>query len=310
MFLSALVLGLLMRNGAHDASSIWQPDAAFRGQVFAACKNAGANFPSCFAEQMKAAGASPEALAFTRQIQNHGYMTAYRAIGPIGIAEAENPFRANENEALWLVNGDPVAINVDPVNKSRMNELKADEAYRAMSAQHPDASIWPGDRTSVDDVLPTEWPDGSKQFIIGYRIRAGCHACAILGESFFSFHFDKDGKFGGEHFSGFTTEYKPGDNSKRFIISGAQSQSFTLLLRSNPTTGYSWRLDSVTNGASATRVKAETGAPEKRIGQGGEDRWTVQAPNTGEAVLIFGYGRPWEKEAGDAKQVTLVLRVR
>jgi hypothetical protein len=45
--------------------------------------------------------------------------------------------------------------------------------------------LWPGDRASTDHLLAVVFEDGSRQLVAGYRVQAGCHACAVLGQAFF-----------------------------------------------------------------------------------------------------------------------------
>src|SRR5690349_18364765 len=108
-----LVFTLALASVNFGPSAVWHPPASFRQAVVAACGNRGADFGKCFADQMKTAGASAEALAFTNAIHDGGYMQAFRPVGQIAVASVMYPFRANENSALLIVNGAPAVIDVD-----------------------------------------------------------------------------------------------------------------------------------------------------------------------------------------------------
>jgi len=73
---------------------------------------------------MKAMGASEEAAQFTQLIQDGGYMSAFRPVGRVSIAAVNYPFRANENNGLYLVNGEPAAVDVDNMQRLQGIELK------------------------------------------------------------------------------------------------------------------------------------------------------------------------------------------
>jgi len=88
----------------------------------------------------------------------------------------------------------------------------------------------------------------------------------------------------------------------------AVGQTYTIDLDSNPTTGYSWRLVSPTN--SVFMLVTNTYGPKKNterlVGSGGVEHWTFKAVGKGRAELVLEYMRPWEKEAVNRKDVTIV----
>lgn len=75
-----------------------------------------------------------------------------------------------------------------------------------------------------------------------------------------------------------------------------EGQEFSILLESNPTTGYQWQLTQPPDEAVLSLVKTEfeeTGE-EGLVGAGGEERWTFKAEGRGRTTLYFVYIRPWE----------------
>lgn len=193
-----LVLFVLTRSFAvaaeYGPSAVWKPSDDFRQEVIASCGGAGARFSECFVTRMKDANASPEALAFTTALQKEGYMRAFRAAGRVSIAAVTYPFRANENEGLLLVNGEPAIVDVDKVDQLPVEGLKQ------LAAKNPKANLWPGDRTQADKITVEKTPEGGQRFLVDYRVQNGCHACAVLGKATYAFEFDKDGKFVGVKF--------------------------------------------------------------------------------------------------------------
>ncbi len=187
--------GLALQILAYRESAVWRPPADFRSKVLTACDNRGAGFSQCFIDQMKAAGASPDALAFTHLVHGDGYIQAFRPVAQVGIASVLYPFRANENDGLYLVNGRPPALNIDDLQKLPSGQMDFDHDFASVKKSHPNADLWPGDRSSADSLLALTFPDGSQQFVADYRVQAGCHACAVLGQAFFSFGFDQPRQF-------------------------------------------------------------------------------------------------------------------
>ncbi len=301
--------GLALQILAYRESAVWHPPADFRSKVLAACENRGAAFGKCFADQMKAAGASAEALAFTRLIHGDGYVQAFRPVARVGIAAVSYPFRANENDGLYLVNGDPPAINIDDLQKLVSGQMDSDPAYDAAKKSHPNADLWPGDRSSTGSLLALTFPDGSQQFVADYRVQAGCHACAVLGQAFFGFNFDPAGKFTGTEFSGFTPLYTFSRTASEKIVSVKPGSTFTIVLPSNRSTGYSWQLKSSASALEALGNKYEPSS-DSRMGAGGEDLWTFHARGAGESTLHFSYARSWEKNTSPAKELKVTVRVR
>ena len=80
------------------------------------------------------------------------------------------------------------------------------------------------------------------------------------------------------------------------MVNVALGDTFTLTLRGNPTTGYSW---------DAAGIPAEVALTEKyydqdkvdpmMVGVGGSFHFRFKAVKKGEANIRFEYRRPWEK---------------
>ena len=129
---------------------------------------------------MRRSGASEAAVAFTNLIGNTGYLRDFREAGRVDVAYVNYPFRANENQGCLLVNGEPVVIDVDDVSKLSSEELMKNKQYAALAAKHPNAALFPGDRSG------TGYPEieslgGRAALIVSYWLTDGCHACARLG---------------------------------------------------------------------------------------------------------------------------------
>ena len=180
-----------------SAAAVWSPPANFLASVHAACEGNPARMPQCFPERMRAAGASPEAVAFTERAGGLAYLRAFRDAGRVDEAWAVNPFRANTNDIVYLVNGDPALLDVDDPKYMDPAVLAHHPACAAMLRAHPKLTPFPGDRYHHSAVQRMAAVGGGQRFVVGEDLRDGCHACAILGKARVAFDFDAAGTFRG-----------------------------------------------------------------------------------------------------------------
>jgi len=175
--------------------AVWIPDPGFMANVHAACDRDARPFGDCFLAEMEKAGASPAALAFARRTGNQGFMTAFHETGPVDIAWAEYPYRANENEVCLLVNGEPPWIDVDDSSRLDLRALQENRVYAQIKVQHPGVTVFPGGRAGARSPQAVRLNKGGQRVAVGYVLRDGCHACAVVGVVLFGFDFDADGRF-------------------------------------------------------------------------------------------------------------------
>jgi hypothetical protein len=123
-------------------------------------------------------------------------MTAFDKVGPVDAAQVMYPLRANDNYGVLLVNGDPKILDVDDLQKLDRAAMEQSPQYQAIKQKFPKVDVWPGDRSGKDP-----WPrvqaqsGGGTEFIVRYPLINGCHACERVGEAYFGWDFDADGKF-------------------------------------------------------------------------------------------------------------------
>jgi hypothetical protein len=178
------------------AGAVWNPPPEFLKRFHAACdERAGGGFSACFLAQMEKAGAPQQALDFSRRTDGMGYLRAFRDTGVVDVAYAEYPFRANENRACFLVNGEPPLLDVDDPKLLDPKRLAANPVYAGIAKRHPKVALFPADRggPALPEVEPLE--DGGLRVIVEYALRDGCHACAAVGTARFGFRFDGTGRF-------------------------------------------------------------------------------------------------------------------
>ena len=125
------------------ASSVWQLPEQFMAGAHAACdKSAPAGFAECVIDQMAKAGASADAVSFTRELYKQsdgdvGIMTGFQAVGPVDFAWITYPLRANTNYGLLLVNGKPPIVNVEDLSCSTGRRCSRVLNSRTCKSQFP-----------------------------------------------------------------------------------------------------------------------------------------------------------------------------
>jgi len=208
----SVVLSLSVESQEETASSarvtaagIWQPPQEIFAKASKVCQTGAGpmSFSACYMNQLAALGEPPEAAKFTRWLyehfdQNVGIMTAFKSYGPVDAAQVMIPLRANDNYALLLVNGDPSIVNVDDLQKLDRKAMEADPQFQSLKQKFPQTDLWPGDRSgSAPWPRVQALPGGGTEFVVGYLLINGCHACARVGVARFGWKFDAAGKFQG-----------------------------------------------------------------------------------------------------------------
>lgn len=184
-----------------NQTALWQPGMQYVPALHQACdKMHYPQFGECYFEVMQRAGASREAVAFSRRLANQcngmlAFMRGFRNTGRVDVAYAVCPFRANENQVCLLVNGSPEIIDVDNLRLLPQAQLKQNAVYQKLAGKYPAIDLWPGDRTGTQYPIARKLPDGGQRFIVAYYLQNGCHACAHLGRARFAFDFNREGKF-------------------------------------------------------------------------------------------------------------------
>jgi len=191
-------------------SAVWQFPPEFITGAHAACdKSAPSGLAECFMAQMAKAGASADAVSFTRELykQSHGdvgIMTGFQPVGPVDIAWITYPLRANTNNGLLLVNGHPQIVNIEDLKLLDRKAMEQSPQFKDLKYQFPNVDLWPGDRDGKT------WPNsqtdanGVTQFVASYPLINGCHACARAGFAMFTWNFNAQGKFQCTTFVGMT----------------------------------------------------------------------------------------------------------
>jgi len=196
--------------GTIGESAVWQIPSQFLVTAHAACdKSSASGGGECFINQMAKAGASKAAVTFTRELyrQNHGdfgIMTGFQRQRPVAFAWITYPLRANTNYGLLLVNGQPRMVNVEDLKLLDRKTMEQSTQFQDVKNQFPKADVWPGDRDGKIWPNSQAGPSGGIQFVVGYPLLNGCHACERVSDVIFTWNFDAAGKFLGTSFVGMT----------------------------------------------------------------------------------------------------------
>jgi predicted secreted protein len=296
-------------------AAVWNPAADVLAAIRTKCGEGDPTaIEACFLAEMKSAGASSEAVAFSKSVASLGviYLRGFRQVARVDVAYIEYAFRANELEGVLLVNGDPSPLDVDDESRYPLSEFQKYPAYAALADRFPNLSIWPSERTNpqLPKLDATGW--GTQSFLVQYILRDGCHACAQIGTATFAFTFDSQGKFQGARVSSVLPAAREIDSAhaQGFETAGVEQiqvlagKEFSITLVANHTTGYSWRLATTLDPAtlkqiSTTYTERKSGPDE--VGAPGEEVWTFGTVAEGTAPLVFEYVRPFEKDAKPVK---------
>jgi hypothetical protein len=210
--IAACVVGGGLKAVAQDAKqqigpdALWGPGMSEMQMIQQNCASAGTQFRECFANGMQKSGASPQAVAFTNMTGNTGYMRDFRQTGRVSIAYVYFPFRANENQGAYLVNGTPSMIDIDNQSLLAQNQLAKNPTYTQLAKKYPEITLFPGDRDGTSYLVAGKLSSGGQRFIVPYNLQNQCHACEQVGIAKFAFDFDRTGKFLGTKLLGVTAD--------------------------------------------------------------------------------------------------------
>jgi predicted secreted protein len=304
-------------------AAVWNPSPEVIAAIRIKCGDGNSTpIQSCFLAEMKSAGASAEAIGFSKGLESTGvvYLRAFRKVARVDVAYIKYVFRANELDGVLLINGDPSPIDVDDESHYPETELQKDPAYAAIADKYPNISIWPANRDNpqLPKLDASGW--GTQSFLVEYILRDGCHACAQVGTATFAFNFDAQGKLQGTRVSsvqpasrGIDSSGAPGfDTAGVEQIEVLAGKEFSITLPANHTTGYSWRLATTLDPATLKQIGntyTERNSANDTVGSPGEEVWTFASVSQGTVPLAFEYIRPFEKDAKPVKTSKFLVRI-
>lgn len=153
-------------------------------------RRAKAAFTNCVAARMQRVGASPQAVAFAKQMGGEFYMGSFREMGKVDLATTVAPLWNDPNvEDFILVNGTPRIVYL--WEKVENIDITRDRLYPLLSRKFPEITMWP----MHNFVSMRKLSKGGQRFVFSFILLNGCHACDIAGFANIAFDFDQEGNF-------------------------------------------------------------------------------------------------------------------
>jgi hypothetical protein len=144
---------------------------------------------------MQAAGASGQAIEFTRLLDGHAFMTSFTECGVVDVAQMIISPRPTDMLQYVLLNGTPRVVYVE--GDMGNIDITHDPLYPTLHQQYPGLAIW----ESLNGFDHAEsLPSGGQRFVIRYDLVDGCHICRTGDSAFVAFDFDRTGQFLGTEF--------------------------------------------------------------------------------------------------------------
>jgi inhibitor of cysteine peptidase len=97
-------------------------------------------------------------------------------------------------------------------------------------------------------------------------------------------------------------------SGQRFDL--AVGQEAVVRLKSNPTTGYRWSLETRSAVLGVLGEPAFEPPAKPLPGAGGTEVWRLKSMTAGTATLVFEYRRPWEKGAPPVRSASFTFLSR
>jgi curved DNA-binding protein CbpA len=174
--------------GSLGPDAVWGGITDMYGPFMDGCRTTeGINTDQCMLGIMERTNATPQAINFARKYG--GYMSEFEEHGIVDIAYVVNPFLANSNDNILLVNGTPDIVDVSDYELPP--DLQGDP--RLQQAFAKGASLW---TNHLNRPVSIESGINGQSFRFDFSIRT-CNGCESLAIARISYDFDSSGRFQG-----------------------------------------------------------------------------------------------------------------
>jgi len=150
----------------------------------------------CVTNVMEQYNASSGAIDFTTKLGSDlGYLNQFQEMGKIDLGTVVFPFRANTNEAYYLINGSPILISTEisqDAEQKLITEMEKDPLYSEIKNKYPDIFFW---GFAPQFVEKESLANNNERFIFEYRLVNGCRICDTEYAAQIGFDFSSNGKF-------------------------------------------------------------------------------------------------------------------
>ncbi|MBD3282489.1 MAG: hypothetical protein GF387_02670, partial [Candidatus Portnoybacteria bacterium] len=100
------------------------------------------------------------------------------------------------------------------------------------------------------------------------------------------------------------------DCAESQTIEAKEGGDFSIILNSNPSTGYQWNIDFDEEHIELLNRTYTSNANEGLVGSGGVEVFSFLAKKSGEARIVFSYLRSWEKDKDPLQEKTYIINIR
>jgi hypothetical protein len=194
-------------TASEAGSAVWNPSGAVIDELQKACDSPTATPAqlACMAQRMKAAGASADAVRFTRALfeskQQIGIMVAYKDFKSVALAGVLYPFHPEAKEGLLFVNSDPNFLDPNDVSNIDRTTLEHDATFQQWNKTAMTLKLWPNAVTAASRQVESArifWGDkpGEIRFLFSYRLGSGTPGSGpTAGFANYWWTFDGNGKY-------------------------------------------------------------------------------------------------------------------
>ena len=174
-----------------DANALWNPRDGTWEAISSKCSRGKSKlFVSCIALNMRQKGASQQAVEFTKSMKGEVYLSSFREMGKVDLAEITAPLLNDPIVTTFiLVNGSTNIL--DLWRKVEGIDITRDRNYANFVRRFPNVELWP--MYGFDRMQKLS--GGGQRFIFDFTLLNGCRGCEVAGSAKIAFDFDASGLF-------------------------------------------------------------------------------------------------------------------
>jgi hypothetical protein len=174
-----------------SAQAVWKPREGKWEAIDEKCsRKPSKKFVPCIILDMRKAGASKEAIEFTQSMEGKVYLSSFREMGKVDLAEITRPLLNDPNITDWVfVNASQKVMEL--WDKAKNIDMTRDRNYPSLVRRFPNLELWP----MHEYVTMQRLPQGGQRFVFNFTLLNGCRACELAGSAQLAFDFDESGSY-------------------------------------------------------------------------------------------------------------------
>jgi hypothetical protein len=179
----------ISNSSGFGPEAVWNIDGNI--PTYQNCFNNSSTSIDCVVKLMQSRGASSQATSFTKMLQGIAFMSSFKELGIVDLAEITYPVRANNNVEYILINGNP---QIEYVEDGYKVDITHDSNYPVLHQKYPNIQIEGGENRFIH---MEQYSQSGQQFIFSFVLVDGCHACQTDKNAYIAFEFEGTGQFKG-----------------------------------------------------------------------------------------------------------------